>query len=313
MRRAAIYARYSSQSQRSESIEDQLLTCRRMAEVRGLLVLDPHIYVDRAQSGVRRDRIGLIGLLESASTGQFDVVLVDDLSRLARDNQLMQSVVAELCFHGVHVVSVADGLDSGDEDAMLAIQMRGVFNELLLTDLRQKTLRGQRGQKERGFFVAEVIFGYRSRPVGEVRLDRRGRYRPQGYTMEVEPGEARVVVRIFRDYAEGRTARQIARSLAREGAPSPVRARKGWLAGTVNGVLDNSKYAGRWVWNKTGTRRDPRTGRCRQVPKPESEWVVVEDESLRIISQALWDRVRGIRQSSKRAWRRRSGCSSAKT
>ena len=313
MRRAAIYARYSSESQRLQSIEDQLLICRRMAEVRGFLVLDPHIYVDRAQSGVRRDRIGLIGLLESASTGQFDVVLVDDLSRLARDNALLQSVVAEFSSHGVHVVSVADGLDSGDEDAMLAIQMQGVFHQLFLTDLRQRTLRGQRGQKARGFFVAEAIFGYRSRPVGEVRLDRRGRYRPEGYAMEVEPEEARLVVRIYTEYADGRTAREIAGSLAREGAPSPVRARKGWLPSTVKGVLDNSKYVGRWVWNKTPTRRDPRTGRCRQVPKPPSEWVVVEDDSLRIISQALWDRVRVIRQSSRREWRRRSGCTSAKT
>ena len=230
MRRAAIYARYSSESQRPESVEDQLLTCRRMAEVRGFSVLDPHIYVDRAQSGVRRDRIGLIGLLESASTGQFDVVLVDDLSRLARDNQLMQSLVAEFSFHGVHVVSVADGLDSGDEDALLEIQMRGVFNELYLADLRQRTLRGQRGQKERGFFVAEAIFGYRSRPVGEVRLDRRGRYRPQGYTMGVEPDEARVVVRIYTEFAEGRSAREIARSLAREGAPSPSASKKGLVA-----------------------------------------------------------------------------------
>ena len=135
MRRAAIYARYSSESQRSESIEDQLLACRRMAEIKGFIVLDPHIYVDRAQSGARRDRIGLTALLKSASTGQFDVVLADDLSRLARDSQLMQSVVAELDSHGVHVVSVADELDSGDEDAMLAIQdARRFRNEALLTD-----------------------------------------------------------------------------------------------------------------------------------------------------------------------------------
>ena len=313
MRRAAIYARFSSQSQRSESIADQVLICRRMAEATGLSVLDPHIYVDRAQSGVRRDRIGLLGLLESAKTGQVDVVLVDDLSRLARDNALLQSLVAEFSFHGVHVVSVADGLDSGDEDAMFAIQMRGVFNHLFLADLRQRTLRGQRGQKARGFFVAEAIFGYRSRPVGELHLDRRGRYRPQGYTMEIEPAEARFVVRIYTEYAEGRTPREIAGSLAWEGAPSPVRARKGWLPSTVTGLLHNSKYVGRWVWNRTGTRRDPRTGRCRQVPKDASEWVVVEDESLRIISQGLWDRVREIRRSSTRASRRRSGCTSAKT
>lgn len=55
-----------------------------------------------------------------------DVDLVDDLSRLARDNYLMLSLMAELHFNGVRVVSVADGLDTGDEEAKLGIQIRGI-------------------------------------------------------------------------------------------------------------------------------------------------------------------------------------------
>ena len=73
--------------------------------------------------------------MAAAQSGQFDVVLVDDLSRLARDNDLMLSVIAELHFEGVRVVSVADGLDSEDEKATLGIQIRGIFNELQLRDL----------------------------------------------------------------------------------------------------------------------------------------------------------------------------------
>jgi DNA invertase Pin-like site-specific DNA recombinase len=74
-------------------------------------------------------------------------VLVDDLSRLARDNHLMLSIIAELHFEGIRVVSVADGLDSTDEESTLAIQVRGIFNELQLRDLKKKTLRGRMGQK----------------------------------------------------------------------------------------------------------------------------------------------------------------------
>jgi hypothetical protein len=84
-------------------------------------------------------------------------VLVDDLSRLARDNHLMLSIIAELHFDGIRVISVADGLDSDDEESTLAIQVRGIFNELQPRDLK-KTLRGQIGQKERGFFVGEKTF-----------------------------------------------------------------------------------------------------------------------------------------------------------
>jgi DNA invertase Pin-like site-specific DNA recombinase len=99
-------------------------------------------------------------LLAAAQGRQFDLVLVDDLSRLARDNYLMLSVLAELHFEGVRVVSVADGLDSNDEEATLGIQIRGIFNELQLRDLKKKTLRGQIGQKQRGFSVGERTFGY---------------------------------------------------------------------------------------------------------------------------------------------------------
>ena len=157
--RSAIYARYSSENQRPESIEDQISACRRLASERGFTVLDDHIYADKAQSGARKDRQGLADLLAAAQGGQFDVVLVDDLSRLARDNYLMLSIMAELHFEGVRVVSVADGLDSDDEEATLGIQIRGIFNELQLRDLKKKTLRGQMGQKERNFPGAS---GYRS-------------------------------------------------------------------------------------------------------------------------------------------------------
>ena len=53
---AAIYARYSSENQRPESIEDQVAACRKLAEEKGSTVLEEHIYADQAKSGVRSDR-----------------------------------------------------------------------------------------------------------------------------------------------------------------------------------------------------------------------------------------------------------------
>lgn len=182
--RAAVYARYSSENQRPESIDDQVAACRRLASQRGFRVLEDHVYADQAQSGARTDRLGLSALMSAAQNKQFDVVLVDDLSRLARDNYLMLSVIAELHFEGVRVVSVADGLDSNDEEATLGIQIRGIFNELQLRDLKKKTLRGQLGQKQRGFSVGERTYGYRSVPFGTIRMDKKGRPRPDGYKME---------------------------------------------------------------------------------------------------------------------------------
>ncbi len=299
---AAIYARYSSENQRPESIDDQISECRKLGKQRSIAISQEHIYSDQAQSGARSDRPALAALMAAAQSGEFDIVLVDDLSRLARDNHLMLSIIAEFSFEGIRVISVADGLDSDDEESTLAIQVRGIFNELQLRDLKKKTLRGQMGQKERGFFVGEKTFGYRSIPIGEMRMDKKGRPRPDGYYMEIEPKQAAVVLRIFTMYADGQLLTQIVKTFNEENVPGSIRASKGWSPATISRILDNDKYAGRWIWNKTGTRRDPRTGRRRPYEKPGSEWIVHEDEALRTIPKQLWNTVRQRRKEMHRTW-----------
>lgn len=96
--------------------------------------------------------------------------LLSTLLGVHRHNYLMLSVLVELHFEGVRVVSVADGLDSNDEEATLGIQIRGIFNELQLRDLKKKTLRGQISQKQRG------VLGRRE----DVRLQISRRKGPRG-------------------------------------------------------------------------------------------------------------------------------------
>src|SRR4051812_47567434 len=289
--RAAIYARYSSENQRPESIEDQIASCRKAATAHGFVLSDERIYADHASSGAKEDRPGLNALRAAAPERVFEVVLVDDLSRLARNTLLLLTTLEELRFHGVRVVSVADGLDSDDREATIGIQMRGVFNELQLQDLRKKTLRGQIGQKTRGFTVGEATFGYRSVAVGTIRLDKKGRPRPDGYRMTIDPREAAIVQRIFKAFADGQSESGIVRELNQEGIAGRRKGSKGWSPATVHRVLRSEKYVGRWVWNKSETRRDPRTGRRRQFPKPETDWIVTDDESLRLVPEDLWQRV----------------------
>src|SRR6266511_471969 len=202
--RGAIYARYSSENQRPESIDDQIQACQELAAARSYVVDPLHIYRDAAKSGALRDRPGLEALLAAARARQFDVVLVDDLSRLSRDNHFLLTLYAEFRFNSVRIISRADSLDSDDDHAKLGFQMRGIVNELYLDDLREKTLRGQKGQKARGFTVGEATYGYRSEPVGEMRIDRRGRPRPDGYRMVPYPAEAEIVRRICCEFASGK-------------------------------------------------------------------------------------------------------------
>ena len=72
--KSAIYARYSSENQRPESIEDQISSCRKLATERGYVVSEEHIYSDMAASGARKDRPGLAALMAAAEAESFEVV-----------------------------------------------------------------------------------------------------------------------------------------------------------------------------------------------------------------------------------------------
>src|SRR4030067_1289949 len=79
--KAPIYPRYSPEACSPTSIADQIASCRRLAEKRGIEVLEDHIYHDDAVSGARNDRSSLTALITAAQDGQVDAVLVEDLLR----------------------------------------------------------------------------------------------------------------------------------------------------------------------------------------------------------------------------------------
>ena len=299
--RAAVYARFSSENQREQSIEDQIRVCREFAKRDGITVLENHIYFDEAQSGSVRSRPGLEALKAAAEDKQFDAVLVDDSSRLSRDNQHFNTLLCLFQYWGVSLISVSDGLDMREEHAKVAYQFRGIINELYLTDLRKKTHRGQMGQVLRGFSVGTRGYGYTTVPQGESKYDKKGRLRADGFKLVIVPEEARIIQRIFQAFIEGKAVTKIAKELNDERVPTKVRLKGGWNVSTVSRILKDEKYIGRFVWNRTTTVKDPLSGKMRQVDRPKEEWVVQERADIRIISdeewgaaQARWREINGV-------------------
>lgn len=154
--KAAVYARFSSDNQREQSIDDQVRVCRDYALKNNIIILEKHIYTDEAQSGSIRNRPGLEALKVAAENKEFDAVLIDDSSRLSRDNQYFNTLLCLFQYWGIDLISVSDGLDTKEEHARVAYQFRGIFNELYLSDLRKKTHRGQIGQVLRGYTVGSL-------------------------------------------------------------------------------------------------------------------------------------------------------------
>src|SRR5215470_19179051 len=148
---------------------------------------------------------------------------------------------------------------------------------------------------------------------GVVRAGRHAGGRAYGY--QVVPGrrgeltifqeEADVVRRIFADYAAGRSAREIACDLNRDGIAPPRGTR--WNASTINGnaqrgigIIFNELYAGRIVWNKVRMVKNPDTGKRLSRPNARKDWQVVPAPHLRIIDEDTWAHVQGLRSEKAR-------------
>ncbi|WP_347311407.1 recombinase family protein [Defluviimonas sp. SAOS-178_SWC] len=283
--RAGIYARYSSELQNDRSVDDQIALCEDFARRSGYTVAGH--YADRAMSGTTiHGRDGLARLLHDARAGAFDVVVVEALDRLSRDTEDLAGIHKRLTFAGIDIVAVHDGRAD-----VLQVGIRGLVSTLFINDLRHKTRRGLAAVVKDGRHAGGRAYGYRAVPGEPGRL-------------RIVTEEADVVRRIFRDYLDGVTPRDIAGRLNAEGIAPPRGAK--WNASTINGntkrghgLLQNALYSGHIVWNKTRAVRDPDTGKRIYRPNPESEWQRAHAPELAIVAEDLWQaaqdekRVRG--------------------
>ena len=247
-----IYARFSSDNQNPISIQDQILACRRYAERHELNIPSECIFVDEALSGIgvghRPGYQQLLKALESTPP-PFQILLVDDLSRLSRDAAEILRIVRFFQGNCLTLISVADGIETGTKLSKLAISVKAVINELYVDDLRDRTLRGMQGRFARGQHTGGRIFGYRSVPLLDCsgRLDSTGKPLTLGVQLQIEPEEAEIVRRIFTWFAEGWGLRRIAHQLNGEHIPFPAQStrrgskRKGWAGSAVRVILKNEK------------------------------------------------------------------------
>jgi len=207
--RAAIYARFSSENQRDASIEDQVRVCRALALREGWEVAET--FTDYAVSGASTLRPGYQALLGAMRAGTIQVVISESLDRLSRDQEHVAGLFKQASFAGVRIVTQSEG-----EVSELHIGLKGTMGALYLKDLADKTRRGLEGRVRQGRSGGGVSYGYR---IVRGPIDRHGEF--ERGLREIDPTQAEVVRRIFRDYAAGLSAIRIAHQLNKESIPSP--------------------------------------------------------------------------------------------
>jgi site-specific DNA recombinase len=274
-KRAAIYARFSSDRQNDRSCRDQIDLCAGWAERQGIEIAAS--FQDDAVSGASTiNRPGLGNLLRAAKLARFGLIICEDLDRLSRKQADLHRIRDELNFLGIGIMTVSDG-------AITAMHagLKGLMSEMFLADLANKTRRGLRARVAAGASGGGKSYGYTpvpGRPGEHIVCER----------------EAEIVRRVFRDYAAGQTPRQIAAALNAEGVQGPRGGK--WNSSTLNGsktrangMLQNRLYVGELVWNRQRFIKDPATGKRVSRPNPESEWLRTDVPELAIVDRDLFE------------------------
>lgn len=228
---AVIYARYSSDNQREESIEGQLRECKDYADRNGITILTS--YIDRALSAKTDNRPQFQKMIHDSEKGMFDIVLVWKLDRFARNRYDSARYKAALKKHGVKVVSAKENIAEDSTGILLESLIEG-YAEYYSVELSEKVKRGHKENALKG------VNNGGTTPLGYILHDKH---------LQVDPRTAPLVIEIFNRYSDGETLRAIANSFNIRG----IKTNKGkpFTANSFHSLLKNRKYLGEYRYQDT--------------------------------------------------------------
>lgn len=224
MKKAVIYARYSSDRQTEQSIEGQLRVVKKYAEDNDYVIVD--IYIDRATTGTNDNRAAFQKMIQDSYKRSFDTVLVYKLDRFARNRFDSAFHKSTLKKNGVRVVSATESISDTPEGIILESMLEG-YAEYYSAELSQKVKRGQYESLQKGTFLGgKMLYGYKS----------------NNKIIEVEPSEAIIVQKIFNLYASGKTAKEIVEILKNDMIKNKYG--RDFVINSIMNMLKNKKYNG---------------------------------------------------------------------
>ncbi len=298
-KRAATYARYSTNLQDEMTIEDQQRQCRLFADKHGIEIV--HEFTDLGISGVALgNRPGVNALMKAAGSGDFDVVIFADLSRLSRTNADLPRLIKRLKFQQVRVFGTYDQFDSESSTAAMQVGFSGIASDDFIALVSRKTHGALELRVERGTSAGGVAYGYTT---------------DAAHKRVIVPEKAKIVREIFKRAAAAETLLSIASDLNKRGVPSPGAGWKRtqrrtdgrWMLNTLNALVQNEIYIGNVVWNRTRGIKDPDTGKKDWRARPPSEHKREHHPELRLVDQHTWDAVHAVMTRRKQSIGRKGG------
>lgn len=222
-----IYARYSSDNQREESIEGQLRECKEYADRNGMTVIGT--YIDRALSAKTDNRPQFQKMIKDSNTHKFEIVLVWKLDRFSRNRYDSAFYKRKLSQNRVKVVSATEPISNTPEGIMLESLLEGMA-EYYSAELAEKVSRGHKENALKAKFNGGIV------PLG-YRIDSEMHY-------QIDPATAPVVQEAFRRYAEGESIKELWTSFNKRGIRTGLG--KPFTKSSFQNMLKNRRYLGEY-------------------------------------------------------------------
>lgn len=234
------------------------------------------LYADEGISGTKiKNRKEFLRMLADAEHGLFDMVVVKDISRFARNTVDLLQSVRKLKALGIETQFLTANMTSmGNSEFVLTIFGALAQEESANTSKRVKFGKKMNAEKGR---VPNIVYGY-DKTIGDY------------FNLSVNEDEAKVVRQIYKWYTEeGYGAAKIANMLNERGCKT----KRGcnWSQNAVCRILTNEIYTGKIINGKEEVA-DFLTGQRKE--KDESEWMVVVRPELRMIEDEVFDRAQEI-------------------
>jgi len=179
-----------------------------------------------------RKRQTILNLRSDAEARAFDVLLVHDLSRFARDEELGHSIYNLLERCDIALVNASSDIDYLTAEGRIMLSLDLGLGSYWSRKMSFHIKKSKRERFERGLHVGDAPFGYR-----------RGASNKE--PLLPESAEAEAIREAFRDYVAGAGYTEIARRWNALGLrPHSKRGKSVFTASAVQSVIENDYYAG---------------------------------------------------------------------
>lgn len=272
-----IYARFSSDMQREESIDAQVRACTAYAKSKGYDIVDT--YVDEAKSGrevTKRDAYKK--MLDDASHKKFDIVIFHKIDRNSRNEVDYYITKAKFLKLGIRYEYAVQSIDSSPEGQM----MEGMLVAIAAYYSRNLSKEAKKGLNENAY---KAQFNGGIPPLGYKIIDKH---------YVIDNDEAEAIRLIFNLFISGHSYKDICCILTSKGYTT--RNGKNFGKNSIYDIIGNERYCGIYTFNKIPKGNDKRNSHSKKRP---DDFIRLEDAIPAIISKDVFKQAQKRRRVNK--------------